>query len=141
MTKACDVLRQLADAEKALAEREKKAAASAKAADDAAAGVQKLEAQKKAWTEEKSRLADADVRWNLFRENTLAGYNRLLDERSRVSKADMALAEQKRALEKAADEYRDAWQIYQKKNTEYNIRQTEFLNDQAGFLAASLVEG
>ena len=116
VTKACDVLRQLADAEKSLAEREKKAAASAKAADDAAAGVQKLEAQKKAWTEEKSRLADADVRWNLFRENTLAGYNRLLDERSRVSKADMALAEQKRALEKAADEYRDAWQIYQKKN-------------------------
>ncbi len=141
VTKACDVLRQLADAEKALAEREKKAAASAKAADDAAAGVQKLEAQKKAWTEDKSRLADADVRWNLFRENTLAGYNRLLDERNRVSKADVALAEQKRALEKAADEYRDAWQIYQKKNTEYNIRQTEFLNDQAGFLAASLVEG
>ncbi len=139
--KACEVLRQLAEAGKALADREKKAAASAKAADDAAIEVQRLAARKKEWTEEKAGLADAEVRWNLFRENTLAGYNRLLDERNRVARASQALEEQKKAMEKAAGEYRDAWRDYQMKNREYNIRQTEFLNAQAGFLAASLVEG
>ena len=141
VTKARVVFRQLAEAEKALADCGKKAEASAKAADDAEAELKRLETRKKEWTEEKLRLADADVRWNLFRENALTGYNRLLDERNRVSKAAGDCAEQEKAAKKAAEEYRDAWRAYQRKNGEYNSRQTEFLNDQAGFLAASLVEG
>ena len=141
VSKARDLFRQITEAGEAVADREKKAAASNKAAVAAEEERKRLETQKEKWTGEKSRLADADVRWNLFRENTLTGYNRLLEEKTRVSEAAGEYSEQKKTAEKAAEEYRDAWKEYQKKNSEYNQRQTEFLNDQAGFLAARLVEG
>ncbi|MGN0363478.1 MAG: AAA family ATPase [Bilifractor sp.] len=141
VARALQVFAKLQKAEAAKKTAIGAANAAQKAVQSAGQNLQALEAAKQKWTEEKTQLGDADVRWRLFQENTLAEYDRLLKERKQAATLVREAERQEEAARAAAQAYRTAMEAYQKKNALYNRRQMEFLNDQAGYLAAQLVEG
>ncbi|MCC6095139.1 MAG: SMC family ATPase, partial [Eubacterium sp.] len=141
VSKALQVLAKLQEAEQERKAETIAADAAQKAVRTAEENLQQLETERQKRTEEKVRLADADVQWKLFQENTLTEYDRLLKERKQTAALIRESEQQEQDALAAARTYKAALETYQEKSAQYQQQQTEFLNDQAGYLAAQLVEG
>ena len=138
--KAQDVFRRIRMAAGEVREGQKELEAAGKQLAQAEKTFEELQARELLWRRQAEELADASALYDSWQKKTEEAEQIALDV-EQIRDAEKETEKQRQRVVRAQGQYTSARERFQEKNAEYVIRQTAFLDMQAGLLAARLQEG